>query len=197
MEKKADKKTDKRVVKTKAHLKNALMELLKEKSLREISVKELTDAADINRGTFYIHYNDVYDVVNEIQTELFNELNTLIDTNHKKEDIMPVAVLMDIFKFVGKNSELCLLFLGPNGDKEFFDRLRGVVRERCISEWMEYYSENKPDLNPLNFGYYYTFIVAGCSDLLKQWLETGMKEPPEKMASLAGQMVLHGVKVLY
>ena len=50
--------TDRRVRKTKKQLRLALMELLAEKSAKSISVRELTERADINRGTFYIHYRD-------------------------------------------------------------------------------------------------------------------------------------------
>ena len=58
--------TDRRVRKTKKQLRLALMELLAEKSAKSISVRELTERADINRGTFYIHYRDVGDLLQRL-----------------------------------------------------------------------------------------------------------------------------------
>ena len=57
-----EKVVDRRVRKTKRQLRLALMKLMAEKSVKDISVRELAAIADINRGTFYIHYKDVYDL---------------------------------------------------------------------------------------------------------------------------------------
>lgn len=53
------KKTDRRVRKTKSQLRKGLAHLMKEKSIGEITVKELVDEVDINRSTFYLHYSDI------------------------------------------------------------------------------------------------------------------------------------------
>ena len=62
--------TDRRVRKTKSQLRLALMELLVEKSAKNISVRELAERADINRGTFYIHYRDVGDLLQRLEEQL-------------------------------------------------------------------------------------------------------------------------------
>ena len=57
------KKEDRRVRRTKKLLTQALTELLQEKQVNEITVKELTDLADMNRGTFYLYYKDIFDML--------------------------------------------------------------------------------------------------------------------------------------
>ena len=74
------KKTDRRIRKTKAQLRQGLAELLQEKSLKEITVKELTDKVDINRSTFYLHYSDIYDMMEKIENELIEEIEELVRT---------------------------------------------------------------------------------------------------------------------
>ena len=59
---------DRRVKKTKRQLRLALMELMCEKPQKHISVRELAERADINRGTFYIHYKDVSDLLQQLET---------------------------------------------------------------------------------------------------------------------------------
>lgn len=61
---------DRRVKKTKKQLRQALMDLMTEKPSKSISVRELAERADINRGTFYIHYQDVNDLLQRLEDEM-------------------------------------------------------------------------------------------------------------------------------
>ena len=65
------KKTDRRVRRTRSLLLDAFFSLLESKSYKDITVKELCDVADINRGTFYLHFKDIYDMVEQIEQEIF------------------------------------------------------------------------------------------------------------------------------
>ncbi len=62
-------KVDRRVRKTKAQLREGLAHLMLEKSIKEITVKELVDEVDINRSTFYLHYADIYQMLQQIEEE--------------------------------------------------------------------------------------------------------------------------------
>ena len=75
------KKEDRRVRKTKRLLRGALTDLLKEKPIQEIKVREIADMVDINRGTFYQHYRDVYDMLNSIEDEIFIDFRTFFSNN--------------------------------------------------------------------------------------------------------------------
>ena len=67
-------KVDRRVRKTKAQLRAGLARLMQKKSIKEITVKELVDEVDINRSTFYLHYSDIYQMLESIETELMDEI---------------------------------------------------------------------------------------------------------------------------
>lgn len=56
-------KTDRRIVRTKKDIKETFISLLEEKGFEKISVSDLTEHANINRGTFYLHYQDKYDLL--------------------------------------------------------------------------------------------------------------------------------------
>ena len=66
-----EKKEDRRVRRTKKLLTQALTQLLQEKQINEITVKELTDLADMNRGTFYLYYKDMFDMLEKIEDGMF------------------------------------------------------------------------------------------------------------------------------
>ena len=66
-------KEDRRVRKTKRLLREGLAKLMLEKPVKNITVREISELVDINRGTFYLHYKDIYDMVEQIQNEIFEE----------------------------------------------------------------------------------------------------------------------------
>lgn len=184
---------DRRVRKTKKQLRQGLTKLLQQKSVNEISVRELSDLVDINRGTFYLHYRDVYDMLDQIEREMFEEFHELL-SKHSAEEMngKPLPMLIDVFRFIAENAEMCLALLGRNGDIGFVDRLKGVVKDRCLTDWMLVFRVNRSQ----NLEYFYSFIVSGCIGLLQNWLESGMHETPEDMAVLAEQMIMDGIRVL-
>lgn len=55
-------KTDLRIIKTKASIKREFMTLLQKKPVEKITVTELAEKALINKGTFYLHYQDIYNL---------------------------------------------------------------------------------------------------------------------------------------
>ena len=67
-------KVDRRIRKTKAQLRRGLARLMQEKSINEITVKELVDEVDINRSTFYLHYTDIYQMLQKIEEEVMEEI---------------------------------------------------------------------------------------------------------------------------
>lgn len=182
---------DRRVRKTKKQLRQGLTKLLEEKSVKDITVRELSDLVDINRGTFYLHYKDVFDMVEQIEKEMFENFRSVLD-GYSVETLngKPLPMIVDIFRFVKENSDMCRALISKNGDISFINRLKELVKERCFNDWIGLFNKSQ------NFEYYYSFIVSGCIGLLQSWLETGLKESPERMADLAERMIMTGIQVI-
>lgn len=70
---------DRRVRKTKKALQDVFCEMIKEKTLNEITIKELCARADINKSTFYLHYSDIYDLADSVQNLLIQGVCAIID----------------------------------------------------------------------------------------------------------------------
>lgn len=91
------KKTDRRVRKTKSQLKTGLAQLMREKSIREITVKELVDAVDINRSTFYLHYSDIPGLLAEVENEMMEEMQRAIREHPIDPEKIPFTILFRIY----------------------------------------------------------------------------------------------------
>ena len=92
---------DRRVRRTRKQLQAALAALTREKDLKDITVRELTELADVNRGTFYSHYKDLYDMQEQMEQELFQQLAAVLTSHLLKEgpgDLRPV--LTAVFQFI-------------------------------------------------------------------------------------------------
>ena len=186
------KRTDRRIRKTKARLFQALMTLMQEKDIKDISVKELSDLADINRGTFYLHYRDVYDMLEQLENEIFIEFNVILDKTFvpDSEDAL-YSMLSDLFLFLGNNRLMGKTLLGPHGDLSFVNRMKDLVKDRIIRLW----KENKQPSEV--FDYYYAFVTSGCIGLIETWLGKEQPEPPEKIAKLVESIIRQGLSPLF
>ena len=97
-------KTDRRVKYSKMVIKESFVQLLKEKNISKITIKELCELADVNRATFYAHYTDQYDLLEQIEQELMSGINQYIisDLFHESTKT-PVSMLVKILDFIKDN----------------------------------------------------------------------------------------------
>lgn len=184
---------DRRVRKTRKQLKECLIMMLKTKKIQEITVRELTDAADLNRGTFYLHYKDVFDLLEKTQQELRDQFNDLL-YRYEPSDLRekPFAVFYDIYQLVYENADLIEILLGENGDLNFVTHMKRLIKEKCLKDWLTLYHSGNSEV----FDAFFSFIVSGCIGLIQYWLESGLKESPQQMAALTEQMITKGINVL-
>ena len=184
---------DRRVRKTRRQLRECLITLLKEKKVQDITVRELTDMADLNRGTFYLHYKDVFDLLEKTEAELQEDFNQLV-CKHDAVDLKqrPSVIFNEIYSLVYDNADLIEILLGENGDLNFVNRLKQRIREKCLKDWMEVFRSG----NAAAFDAFFSFIVSGCIGLVQYWLQTGLKETPEQMAKLTEHIITKGIGVL-
>ena len=108
--------------KTKKLIKNTFAELIKEQqALNKITVSELVKRADINRGTFYNHYDSIYDVAEELEAEIINVLFENTKKLYTLEDIF--NYLDEVIIYLKKNKDIYRLLLASNEPQVFLKKL--------------------------------------------------------------------------
>ena len=114
-------KTDRRVKYTKKLLTDSLVGLLQHRHISSITVKELCELADINRSTFYTHYRDAADLLNQIEAEVYENMKRHVEKQGYKEEALPVSqqMLTSILEYAKGNAELFKALLSENCDFAF------------------------------------------------------------------------------
>ena len=186
----APEKEDRRVRRTKERLRQALTQLLLEKDIHDITVRELTDLADVNRGTFYTHYKDIYDLLEQTENALFSELEGLLDS-YPQQEVMEhtSALLLDVFRFIGRNRNLCRVFLDRQSVDRFSQRLNGLIYRKCLHEWQ---GLTLPGLGSSRYAL--EFVVGGTVGRARPWPLGAFVEPPGAMDALSDRLILSGIR---
>ena len=158
-------KSDRRVRYTKKALHEAVLELLKTKSIDDLTVKEICEHADVNRGTFYLHYTQPSDVLKEVENEFVAENMAFFDAYW--ENGRDTGIMAEIFRCVMENKEICRILMGRNGDPQFLDSLENLCRNEVVQEWKKEFPAYDED--KLHFLTEYVF--RGSMSLILKWID--------------------------
>ena len=174
---------DRRVRRTRMRLQQAMLELLKEKDARSITVRELTQRADVNRGTFYAHYKDVFDLLKQV----------LLLSSYSTQDLQRglTPLLTDVFRFVRDDPVLRLAFLDQRTQDSFFRRLDQLIYKKCQEDWQGLFLPVDQQL----WNCCLDFLVSGAVGLARGWMVRGFQEEPEQVAQLANRLILNGLSL--
>lgn len=188
-----EKKVDRRIRKTKKQLRAALTTLMMEKDINDITVREIAELADVNRGTFYAHYRDVRDLLTQLEENIFASLEVTsraCDPATPEEDAM--TYLEKILTLCAENADVYRALVCRNGDVDFQQRLFDMLKNLYLSEFLRvHYPEN-----PARRDYFCTFIVSGMLAITSDWLLSGARESPREVARMAGDFIRSGLHAL-
>lgn len=151
---------------TKANLRTAFWNLYKEKPIEKITIKEITDAAGYNRGTFYLYYKDVYDLFTRIEEELLEAIRRLIhDTLPQKEGLDFAGHMGLIVELTQRYSAYMSVLLSDRGDPSFGTRLKEMI-------WplLNRYLISTKDLTEKEQSLLSEFYLSGLLAAITKWL---------------------------
>ncbi len=123
-------KEDRRIQKTKAAISAALITLLKKKEFTQITINDIAEEANINRGTIYFHYEDKYDLLNKVMEQKLKELKTVCSPITSSTNVVEMAsYLTSVYEFFDANYEFFVLMLNNGATGHFHERFKTFVME--------------------------------------------------------------------
>lgn len=193
------KPADLRVIRTRQAIRSALISLIEEKGFEAMSVKDITEYANINRGTFYSHYEDKYDLMDKCQQQLIEEMEIKIIRNipqlieglkQSEAGAMPFAVPVPLFEFLHDNKSLMKALLGPKGDAGFQVKMKEFLSKALFERNQDVLFGAGNSLVPPR--YLSAYIASAHIGVIQQWLNGDNGEAPEEIARIISTMTIKG-----
>jgi AcrR family transcriptional regulator len=188
--------TDRRILRTRLAIHAAFVALVKEKGFDALSVKDITTRANINRGTFYLHYKDKYDLLEQIEAGIIQDLQGIIqqasalDVVDSKILDEPLPVMVEFFEYLRDNASLMHAVLGLRGDIAFQTRLKQAI-EANISN-IGFFAPLKDENLLVPREYFLSYIISAHLGVIQLWLQKGCQESPGKMALILSRLSFRG-----
>lgn len=184
-----EKLTDRRVIRTQELLTQSLITLLKQKSPRDISVTELCQLANINRGTFYLHYKDINDMIQHLENNLLQQYENMIATHATCYlTDSPYPLVYELFLFASEHSDLLKALLGPDSNNSFLTKLKSLFHQHYLEVW----ANANLSISSKKLEYSFQFLASGCISMLELWLLSDKPEPVAEIATLATDFMTAG-----
>ena len=174
--------------KTKQLIQRSFLQILENKSFDTITIADITKTAQINRGTFYLHYQDKFDLLDQIEQQLFRNLGNHIDelqanylftqTFEKEQE----QIASTLFNSIKMHAPLLKIFLSDHGRAGFHIRFRDAFSEKVRFNLEKNESINSRLNAPME--YFLTFITSAFLGLIEQWVQNGLDKTPEEMTEI-------------
>lgn len=185
-----EKKTDRRVIKTKHAIFKAFVELLNEKDINQITITDIAKRANINRKTFYNYYSDVNGVMEEIENltvEAFiNNMGTVEFTN--MADFL-TKIFIKFTETVNKDLEFFNLLFKTNNRSFLIVKIA-----EALKEYVQKRIEESNELDIPRFEVVSNFYLSGVLSVYMNWFMNNYDQSIEEISALLTELVLHGIQ---
>lgn len=181
-----------KIATTERKIKAAFIYLVNEKGLSHITVKDITEAANINRSTFYKHFIDKPHLVDHYEKQFFEHVNKMLkvkDTSQISEQSIEEMQLQlyskinKIIEYIYDELELAKALIGPNGDPYFEEKIKELLRNILNSD-IELIKGNINVKNYIPEDYAHEVVISELISVIKLWLTKTNPEPPQKISEI-------------
>ncbi len=180
---------DLRVQRTRNLIVEALIELTIQKGFAAVTVQDIVKRAGINRATFYRHYQDKFDLLDQYAQAVYQLPDNPPDSGSPAGDEAAVDKmvpgLVRVFEHVRRHTKFFQVMLGKKGDPAFAAKIQQYIHKRIRRSLPEasLSDENSADL-------YLNYISSGAVGVLSWWLEHEMPYSPEQMVAILGRLIV-------
>ncbi len=183
-------KPDKRVRRTHERLGSALIELIQEKPIDDVTVQEVLDRASVGRSTFYLHFRDKNDLLLSELEKFLEMMSTALSI--RKEESRRVVPVAELFAHIGKQKKIYRALADSGRLNDFFDLAQGYFSRGIEQRLRE--SKRLPKLPQRELAVRAFALAGSLLSLLRWWLNRGAKEPPGEMDELFHRIAWNGLQ---
>ena len=179
------KKQPEKTAQTKQSMIDAFWVIAKKRGLNNVTISEITKYADLNRGTFYVYFSDMNDLLAQAEDEIIEDLRSKVWSVFEDKNFADFqAVSAKVIEVFGEYDDNLFLLLGKDGDPQFLDH----VRKEAANVFNAVMKQEKE--NPYQ-DYIIAYVTSAFTGLLQFWHETGKEISLAELSGLAHRMTLH------
>ena len=187
-----EKPTDRRVLRTKKNIRQAFLHLLSEKSLSQITVKELSDLADINRKTFYMYYSNIEDILAELEDELVLKLVHVFEKElFQKEMFDSYSFFENLNHTIQKDIDLYRIL----NHSDLLPHLIQRAKNALIEVFFRKYNISADSDNE-RYILYAEYAASGILSMYTKWFSRDFHMSLEELTRTAAEITLYGLQHL-
>ena len=192
-------KYDRRQLKTKQQLLLALLTCIRQKGLDHVTVTDITKEADLNRGTFYLHYQDVRHMVQQIMTEKITMLTELIsqvdpyEHGQYADQDLPYPKIVAILEELSSDRLFYITILGPKGDPSYILHVKKILTDALYNKF-ELHVPGTASA-PVPTHYLLAYMTSAAVGLTMYWLENDLPETAGEIGAMIMNIANHGLIV--
>ena len=182
----AEKTEDRRARRSKRLLKQGLAELMQEKPFNSITVREITDRMDLNRGTFYLHYADTYELLQNLEEDTLADVQRMIDEHCPEAGAGTLRPVFEpIVDYIVENKAICYALFVNNSTSNFIDKVHRLIYVNGVAMIHARFTDVSDD----KLAYLLSFLTFGLIGLIKQWFDTNMALSKSAVIEIAEELV--------
>lgn len=179
-------KNNRRTQMTKLLLKTSLIDLMHNKSINQITIKELCENADLNRSTFYLHYADQYALLKEIEEEIIFKTQEHLANINSETNVNTILYVTSFLDYIKANKEIFYTLLCRQDNISFqtmflniaMDRIKGIIPLNCPTEY---------------YNYIFDYVMHGSICILVEWIKSDFDLSSQKLAQLMFRLSDHSL----
>ncbi len=179
---------DQRVRLTKMIIKKTFVEILQKKPLKKVTVREICDLASINRGTFYNHYVDAFDLMEQMITELLTAARDVLKNQKNSWEDNNYSLCYNVLSLIKENKAFVSVLLKDNTDESLALRFVRFSKEDFFAKYKGMVGDN--DLPALES--FFLFATGGFFALLRRWFDNNTESSTEALARECGNLITFG-----
>lgn len=161
---------------TRETIMKVFIELIKQKPVEKITVKEVCEKAQINRSTFYKYFLDCYDVKEQLENSALDKFDEILKKMSDGEKD-PERLVLSMLYFLMENPDMTSFAGRKEQRQDFLSRFVGRAYQQ-LDRWLD-----KEDIDPAMKMQAMAYIVQGSVGVIAQWLYLGMKDDPKLIAA--------------
>lgn len=187
---------DRRVRKSKRAIKQAFIQLLKENNHDRITIQQISDLADVNRGTFYLNYEDKYALLDEMENEQIEKIKGFVDirkmdlstkTSDRFIEDFANKIIKNVITHIEHNMEFYQVILNLERKSQIEEQLADIVRSN-----IKHLIGNKDNVFGIPENYYLSYVVGSMMSMIKYWVSDENRVSVEELVNYVSTIASTG-----